>query len=82
MGRATRTVKITDTLQGEMPEMNTAALNTEGEKQQIGEEEKKDMPENNLFNPDMIGHVVTLWILTPTISARASFTVFMIMSLF
>lgn len=81
-GRATRTVKITDTLQGEMPEMNTAALNTEGEKQQIGEEEKKDMPENNLFNPDMIGHVVTLWILTPTISAVASYTVFMIISLF
>ena len=77
-GRASRTVKVKDTLKGETPEMNTAALKTDedtDDKKQIGEESKEDQSDRKLFNPDMIGHVVTLWILTPTISAMASFLV-------
>lgn len=80
-GRATRTVEIKDTLKGERPEMNMAALNTEGEKKQIGKEREEDMPDTRLFNPEIISHVVTLWILTPAISAAASYAVFMIIKI-
>lgn len=59
--------------------MNTAALKSE-ETEGIGEEEKDDLPDERLFKPEMIGHVVTLWILTPVISAGASYLVFMLLN--
>ena len=77
-GRASRTVKVRDTLQGKKPEMKTAALKSK-ETNQIGEEEEENLPDDRLFKPEMIGHVVTLWILTPTISAAASYAVFAIL---
>lgn len=76
-GRASRTVKVKDTLQGEKPKMNAAALKS-SEKKQIGEESEDDLPDRKLFDPDIISHVTTLWILTPTISAGASYAVFTI----
>lgn len=75
-GRASRTVKVKDTLQGEKPEMNTAALK-ENTGKQIGEEEPDDIPEKKLFNPEIISQVITMWIMTPVISATASYLVFL-----
>ncbi|MFB6191148.1 MAG: anion permease [Candidatus Nanohaloarchaea archaeon] len=74
-GRASRTVRLRDTLQGEAPPMKAAALQA-GDRKEIGEESEEDLPDRRLFNPDTIRHVVTMWILTPAISAAASFTVF------
>lgn len=75
-GRASRTVKVKDTLKGESPKMNTAALKVE-EPEKIGEESEDDHPDQKLFNPDIIAHVVTLWILTPVIAAGFSYIVFL-----
>lgn len=80
-GRASRTVKVTDAIQGETPKMSTAALKAD-EPQKIGEESEDDIPDRKLFDPDTIHHVVTLWILTPVISATLSYTVFAAMTLF
>lgn len=77
-GRASRTVKVTETLKGKKPEMKASALQ-KTEKKQIGEEDEKDLPDERLFRPEMIGHVVTMWILTPVISAGASYTVFFLL---
>lgn len=77
-GRASRTVKVTETLKGKTPEMKTAALQKD-EKERIGEENEEDIPDKRLFRPDMIGHVVTMWVLTPLISVGASYTVFLLL---
>ena len=77
-GRASRTVKVRDTIQGKKPEMNPAALKEETGKK-IGEESDGDLPDKKLFDPEVISHVVTMWIMTPVISASASFTVFIIL---
>jgi PiT family inorganic phosphate transporter len=77
-GRASRTVKVKHVMQGEKPKMSTAALK-KGGKKRIGEEE--DIPDRKLFNPETIHHVVTLWIMTPVISAGCSFLVFWALSL-
>lgn len=78
-GRASRTVKVADTLQGEKPKMKAAALQKE-EKESIGEESSKDIPDTTLFDPETVHHVVTLWILTPLISAVLSYTVFVLIT--
>lgn len=75
-GRASRTVKMTDTIKGEKPRLNQAALKEETD-QGIGEEDESDLPDRKLFDPDVISHVVSMWILTPVISATASYLVFM-----
>jgi PiT family inorganic phosphate transporter len=75
-GRASRTVKVKDTLKGESPKMNTVALKAD-KSDKIGEESKSDYPDQKLFNPDIIAHVVTLWILTPVIAAGLSYMVFL-----
>ncbi|MFB6116395.1 MAG: anion permease [Candidatus Nanosalina sp.] len=79
-GRASRTVKVRDTLHGETPDMNPAALKEDTGKK-IGEESGGDLPDRKLFDPKVISHVVTMWILTPVISASASFVVFKAISL-
>lgn len=76
-GRASRNVTVKDAIQGEKPKTSTAALKAD-EPKQIGEETDEDIPDSKLFDPDMIGHVVTFWILTPLISAFSSFIVFML----
>ena len=78
-GRASRTVKMKEAVKGKKPGMNPAAL-TQENPQKIGEEDEKDLPDRKLFKPDMISHVITMWILTPVIAATASFTVFFILS--
>lgn len=79
-GRASRTVKVTDTIKGKKPEFKTAAVLKES-KEKIGEEKSDDIPDKKLFDPDMISHVVTMWILTPVISATASYLVFMLLNI-
>lgn len=77
-GRATRTVKVSETIKGKKPPLNTAALQSE-HKKQIGEEEESELPDDRLFKPEVISHVVRLWILTPVISAGASYVVFILL---
>lgn len=77
-GRATRTVTLGDTLQGETPEnVSMAALKQDSDPvERIGDEDPDKLPQENLFNPGTVQRVVTLWVLTPTISATASFLLF------
>ena len=75
-GRASRTVKIRNTLEG-LPKMSSSALMT-SKTGPIGEENAEELMESKLFDPDIIRHVVMLWILTPSISAAFSYAVFMI----
>ncbi|WEL23405.1 Inorganic phosphate transporter [Candidatus Nanohalovita haloferacivicina] len=75
-GRASRTVKVKDAIQGEAPPMKTAALKSDENSKKIGEESEDDIPDKQLFDPDIIHHVVTFWILTPVISAVCSYSVF------
>ena len=79
-GRASRTVTVADAIQGEKPKMAAAALKSE-ENEGIGEEKHEDVKDKKLFNPDTIHHVVTLWIMTPVISATCSYAVFSIITL-
>lgn len=78
-GRASRTVSVKDALQGEKPKMSAAALKADDKGKKIGEESEDDLPDSRLFNPDIIHHVITFWILTPVISAACSFTLFKIL---
>lgn len=80
-GRASRTVKVKHAIQGERPKMTTAALKSE-KPGKIGEESEDDIPDRKLFDAEVIHHVVTLWILTPVISAALSYAVFALITLF
>jgi PiT family inorganic phosphate transporter len=42
----------------------------------IGEEDPEELTAADLFDPAATGRVVMLWILTPSISAGASYLVF------
>ncbi len=77
-GRATRTVTIADTVKGERPDtLSTGALAAENDTvAKIGDEQSENLDRPALFNPSTTGTVIFLWILTPTISATASFLVF------
>ncbi|MFB6113147.1 MAG: anion permease [Halodesulfurarchaeum sp.] len=87
-GRATRTVTVTeaasDVTTGTLPEIpgtgEALAADTESrdpnEVPGIGEEDPDTLDPRDLFNPATTGRVVVLWILTPTISAGASFLLF------
>ncbi|WP_440990398.1 anion permease [Haloarchaeobius baliensis] len=88
-GRATRTTTLTEAagkaVSGEAPEQVTpdksvsAALSADqpgGEVARIGEEEPNDLRASDLFNPGTTARVISLWILTPSISAAASFLLF------
>jgi PiT family inorganic phosphate transporter len=75
-GRATRTVRIKDTLKGKKPEnVKVSSLRTKKSKK-IGDEKSEDLEDSQLFKPDVIKHVVFLWIFTPSFSAAASYLVF------
>ncbi|WP_135805928.1 inorganic phosphate transporter [Halorussus marinus] len=89
-GRATRTVRLSDAAAsavsgdardpsgGEESAMsvNALAADPEDEVKKIGEEEPADLQASDLFDPEATGRVVMLWILTPSISAVASFLLF------
>ncbi len=86
-GRATRSVTLAeaaaDVAAGEQPAIPgpgeaLASNDTAGDAPvaRIGEEEPESLHAGDLFNPATTGRVVVLWILTPTISATASFLLF------
>ncbi|MFT4891129.1 MAG: PiT family inorganic phosphate transporter [Halobacteriales archaeon] len=54
----------------------------EGEVAPIGEEEPAELTASDLFDPGTTGRVVMLWILTPSISAAASFALFSVFPLY
>lgn len=80
-GRASRTVKVKDVMEGEKPAMSASALNSENDDKKIGEETADDLPDERLFKPEIVGHVATFWILTPIISALSSFLIFSVITL-
>ena len=91
-GRATRAVKVRDAAaaavrgDGERQrrsddgesKMSVDALTAEPEDevQKIGEEDPDELQTKDLFDPASTGRVIMLWILTPSISAVASFLLF------
>jgi PiT family inorganic phosphate transporter len=48
----------------------------------IGEPDPEELTASDLFDPSTTGRVVMLWILTPTISAVASYLVFRFLPVF
>jgi PiT family inorganic phosphate transporter len=75
-GRATRTVKLGDAVRGEGPEVSINALAAETrEVRPVGERED-DLLAEDLFNPGTTGRVIFFWILTPSLSALASYLLF------
>jgi PiT family inorganic phosphate transporter len=88
-GRASRTTTLTDVattaIEGEStPETSMGALagnagsttGGTGSVPEIGEEENDELIASELFHPRATARVITLWILTPTISAIASYLLF------
>ncbi|WP_435155923.1 anion permease [Haladaptatus sp. DFWS20] len=85
-GRATRTVRISDAAavavrgrgdEAESPGMSVNALTAEQkEVAKIGEEDPNTLQASDLFDPSTTARVVGLWILTPSISAIASYLLF------
>ncbi|WP_227353050.1 inorganic phosphate transporter [Haladaptatus salinisoli] len=91
-GRATRTVRISDAAaaavrgraedEEERPEMSVNALTAEQEEvAKIGEEDPNTLQASDLFDPSTTARVVGLWILTPSISAIASYLLFSLVPL-
>jgi inorganic phosphate transporter, PiT family len=86
-GRATRTVRISDAAaaavrgraedEEERPGMSVSVLTAEQEEvTKIGEEDPNTLQASDLFDPSTTARVVGLWILTPSISAIASYLLF------
>jgi PiT family inorganic phosphate transporter len=79
-GRATRTVKLSDAVRGEgQTAVSVDALTIESENPvpRMGEESPDDtIAASDLFDPAATGRVISLWILTPSISAIASYSLF------
>jgi len=87
-GRATRTTTIsqaaTAAVTGEATSRTDGSLSVDaladsepgGEVPGIGEEDRAELTAGDLFDPAATGRVITLWVLTPTFSALASFLVF------
>jgi PiT family inorganic phosphate transporter len=91
-GRATRAVKVRDAaaaaVRGEGEDdgrssegesklsVNALTAEPEDEVQKIGEEDPDELQTEDLFDPSSTGRVIMLWILTPSISAVASFLLF------
>ena len=77
-GRATRTVTIGEAIGGETPEMSVDALTTETAEEvpRMGEESTQELGGTDLFDPGTTGRVIFFWLLTPTLSAVASYVLF------
>ena len=93
-GRATRVVTLSDAaadvVAGDPPSLpgGGTALATTGRGghrgdpiPEIGEETPEELAASDLFDPATTGRVVVLWILTPSLSAVASFLLFRFVSL-
>ncbi|MGM0591772.1 MAG: anion permease [Halobacteriota archaeon] len=77
-GRATRTVTLGEALSGESPQVSVNALAAEPDEPgvpPVGQREP-DLLAEDLFNPGTTGRIIFFWMLTPSISAVASFLLF------
>jgi PiT family inorganic phosphate transporter len=91
-GRATRTTKIADAATAAVggnpaetgAEMGGTPLaeSDRGTVQPIGEEQSEELMASDLFDPASTGRVVSLWILTPTIAAVASYALFSLLPVY
>jgi PiT family inorganic phosphate transporter len=88
-GRATRTTKLSDAASAAVSGkhdggVSVSSLKADGKGRaarakdvpRIGEESREDLSATDLFNPATTGRVIMLWLLTPTISAVASYLLF------
>ncbi len=76
-GRATRTVTLGEAVRGETPQVSVNALTAEQEEvPAMGEEAESELNAADLFDPATTGRVIFFWMLTPTISALASYLLF------
>jgi PiT family inorganic phosphate transporter len=76
-GRATRTATLGDAVRGEGPEVSVGALAAEptDDVAPIGEADES-LTARDLFDPGTTGRVIFFWILTPSVSALASYLLF------
>jgi PiT family inorganic phosphate transporter len=94
-GRATRTVRISDAAAAAVrgtgddeagdgsPGVSVGALTAEQDDvTPIGEEDPDTLSAEDLFDPSTTGRVVMLWILTPSMSAVASYLLFRFVPLY
>ncbi|WP_224448342.1 inorganic phosphate transporter [Haloprofundus salilacus] len=81
-GRATRTVTLGQAVRGQGPNVSVNALAAERRETvpRVGDE-NDELTANDLFNPGTTGRVVFFWILTPSLSAVASFLLFSLVPL-
>ncbi|WP_255194844.1 inorganic phosphate transporter [Halorarius litoreus] len=88
-GRASRTTRLSDAASAAMrgdpapDEAGADSVSADGRGSgdgptvpKIGDEDPDDVSARDLFDPSTTGRVIVLWILTPTISAVASYLVF------
>ncbi|MBC9984812.1 inorganic phosphate transporter [Haloferax volcanii] len=78
-GRATRTVTLGEALSGgESPQVSVNALTVEREDEvpKMGEEAPDELSAQDLFDPGTTGRVIFFWMLTPSLSAIASYALF------
>lgn len=78
-GRASRTVSIGEAVSGgKSPEVSVNALASDRPNSvpKMGEEESDELMAKDLFNPSTVGRVVFFWMLTPILSAAASYALF------
>jgi PiT family inorganic phosphate transporter len=78
-GRATRTVTLGEALSGgEAPKVSVNALAAEREDHvpKMGEEAPDELSAHDLFDPGTTGRVIFFWLLTPSLSAIASYALF------
>ncbi|MFC4359607.1 anion permease [Halobium salinum] len=75
-GRATRTVTIGDAMRGRGPDVSVNALTAETKKVKPMGKEDEELIAGDLFDPGTTGRVIFFWILTPSLSAVASFLLF------
>jgi len=84
-GRATRTVSVAQVVSGEKhAAMSVNALAAERQETvpKMGEEDPKELTAADLFDPSTTGRVIALWLLTPSLSAVASYLVFTFLPFF
>ncbi len=75
-GRATRTVRLEDAVHGQKPEISVNALAAESHEVRPVGEPDDELLARDLFDPSVTGRVIFFWVLTPAISAIASYTLF------
>jgi PiT family inorganic phosphate transporter len=78
-GRATRAVSVREVVGGAETRVSVDALAAERADRipEVGEEDPQELTAGDLFDPETTGRVVVLWLLTPTIAAVASTSLFL-----